>query len=176
MILHQLCRKRLAWDDPVPDAELQCWQQWLTELQMLRELSVDRCFKPEAFGEPTITELHHFSDASEAGYGAASYIRMLNNKGHVHCIFLIGKSRLSPLKQMSIPRLELSAATLAVKFDQMIRTELDMEIDKSFFWTDSQAVLRYIHNETEDCRHLSPTNWQLYMTAQTQNNASLSTQ
>eukprot|EP00794_Sanderia_malayensis_P000804 gene804-biopygen78 len=67
MILHQLCRKRLAWDDPVPDAELQCWQQWLTELQMLRELSVDRYFKPEAFGEPTITELHHFSDASEAG-------------------------------------------------------------------------------------------------------------
>ena len=147
MILHQLCRKKLAWDDPVPDEELQCWKQWLAELPALQKFSVDRCFKPEAFGEPNMTELHHFSDASEAGYGAVSYIRMTNNKGEVHCAFVAGKSRLAPLKFMTIPRLELSAATVAVKLDQMIRKELDCEINKSFFWTDSQAVLRYIYNE-----------------------------
>eukprot|EP00112_Aurelia_sp_Birch-Aquarium-sp1_P001995 Seg1219.7 transcript_id=Seg1219.7/GoldUCD/mRNA.D3Y31 product="hypothetical protein" protein_id=Seg1219.7/GoldUCD/D3Y31 len=146
MILHQLCRKKLAWDDPAPEEKLQCWKQWLAELQTLQEFSVDRCFKPETFGEPNMTGLHHFSDASEAGYGAVSYIRMTNNKGAVHCAFVTGKSRLSPLKYMTIPRLELSA-TMAVKLDQMIRKELDCEINKSFFWTDSQAVLRYIYNE-----------------------------
>ena len=147
MILHQLCRKKLAWDDPVPEEELQCWKQWLAELQTLQEFSVDRCFKPETFGKPCVTELHHFSDASEGGYGAVSYIKMTNSKGEVHCAFVTGKSRLSPLKYMTIPRLELSAATVAVKLDQMIRKELDYKINKSFFWTDSQAVLKYICNE-----------------------------
>eukprot|EP00112_Aurelia_sp_Birch-Aquarium-sp1_P003366 Seg1376.1 transcript_id=Seg1376.1/GoldUCD/mRNA.D3Y31 product="Solute carrier family 35 member F5" protein_id=Seg1376.1/GoldUCD/D3Y31 len=143
----KLCRKKLAWDDPAPEEERQCWKQWLAELQTLQEFSVDRCFKPETFGEPNMTELHHFSDASEAGYRAVSYIRMTNNKGAVHCAFVTGKSRLSPLKYMTIPRLELSAATVAVKLDQKIRKELDCEIKKSIFWTDSQAVLRYIYNE-----------------------------
>ena len=147
MILHQLCRKKLAWDDPVPEEELQCWKQWLAELQTLQEFSVDRCLKPETFGEPSMTELHHFSDASEGGYGAVSYIRMTDSKSKVHCAFVTGKSRLSPLKYMTIPRLELSAATVAVKLDQMIRKELDYKINRSFFWTDSQAVLRYIYNE-----------------------------
>ena len=147
MILHQLCRKKLAWDDPVPEEELQCWKQWLAELQTLQEFSVDRCLKPETFGEPSKKELHHFSDASEGGYGAVSYIRMTNSKSKVHCAFVTGKSRLSPLKYMTIPRLELSSATVAVKLDQMIRKELDYKINRSFFWTDGQAVLRYIYNE-----------------------------
>ena len=147
MILHQLCRKKLAWDDPVPEEELRCWKQWLVELQTLQGFSVGRSFKPETFGELSMTELHHFSDASEGGYGAVSYIRMTNSKGEVHCAFVTGKSRLSPLKYMTIPRLELSAATVAVRLDQMIRKELDCKINKSFFWTDSQAVLRYIYNE-----------------------------
>ncbi len=42
--------------------------KWLAELQMLPELSVDRCLKPETFVDPMMTELHHFSDATEAGY------------------------------------------------------------------------------------------------------------
>ena len=94
-----------------------------------------------------MTELHQFSDASEGGYGAVSYIRMTNSKGEVHCAFVTGKSQLSPLKYMTIPRLELSAATMAVKLDQIIKKELDCKIKKLFFWTDSQAVLRCIYNE-----------------------------
>ena len=147
MILHQLCRMKLAWDSPVPERELQCWNKWLAELQTLEELSIDRCFKPEAFGEPSEIEIHSFSDACEAGYEAVSYIRMINNKGEVHCAFVIGKSRLTPLKYVTIQRLELSAATVAVKLDQTIRKELEYKITQSFFWTDSKAVLRYIYNE-----------------------------
>ncbi len=60
-----------------------------SNLKILRELSVDRCFKPEALSEPIVTELHHFSDASEEGYGTVSYIRMLKNEDQVHCAFVI---------------------------------------------------------------------------------------
>ena len=147
MILHQLCQKKLAWDDPVPEEELQFWKLWLAEPQTLQEFSVDRCFKPETFGEPSMTELHHFSYASKGGYGAVAYIRMTNSNSEVHCAFVTGRSRLSPLKYMTIPHLELSVATMAAKLDKMIKRELDCKINKSFFLTDSQAVLRYIYNE-----------------------------
>ena len=63
-------------------------------------------------------ELHHFCDASEIGYGTASYLWLTNNKTDVHVTFVLGKSRVIPLKQITIPRLELAAASLAVKIDR----------------------------------------------------------
>lgn len=50
---------------------------------------------------------------------------------------------------MTIPRLELAAATLAVKMDRMLQKELHMELEDSTFWTDSTVVLKYIHNQTK---------------------------
>jgi hypothetical protein len=60
----------------------------------------------------------------------------------------MGKSRVTPLKQTTIPRLELTAATVGVRTDKMLKAELDIPIDESVFWTDSMAVLRYIGNKT----------------------------
>ena len=57
---------------------------------------------------------------------------------------MMSRSRLAPLKITTIPRLELSAAALSVKLDVIIRRELDCQIDKSVFWTDSTIVLGYI--------------------------------
>ena len=59
--------------------------------------------------------LHHFSVASEFGYGQCSYIRLVNKTGGVHCSLLLGKSRTVPKKFVSMPRLELNAAVLSVK-------------------------------------------------------------
>ena len=60
---------------------------------------------------------------------------------------MIAKSRLTPLKTISIPRLELSAATVSIRLDRMMRKELQLPIDASYFWTDSTTVLKYINNE-----------------------------
>jgi hypothetical protein len=60
----------------------------------------------------------------------------------------MGKSRVTPLKQTTVPRLELTAATVAVRTDKMLKAELDIPMDKSVFWTDSMAALRYIGNKT----------------------------
>ena len=63
--------------------------------------------------------------------------------------FKIGKARVSPLKYVSIPRLELIAATLYVEIVLLLREELDIEINKEYFWTDSKVVLGYICNSSK---------------------------
>ena len=149
IILQNLCREKIGWDDEIPCTAVSRWNNWIKELPQLAELKVQRCFKPENFGEVKTVELHHFSDASEDGFGAVSYVRTINHEGKIHCSFAIGKSRLAPLKPMTIPRLELSAATVAVKLDRMLKRELEIRVDRSVFWTDSTAVIKYINNENK---------------------------
>ena len=133
LILQRLYRERLRWDEEIPEKEVKNWRKWLDELETLKEFEVDRCFRPENFGDVVRTELHNFADASEAGFGAVSCLRSINNQGEIHCSFVLGKARLSPMKPMTIPRLELSAATVAVRLDRLIKRELEIHIDKSLF-------------------------------------------
>mgnify|MGYP000353277823 CR=1 FL=1 len=146
VILQDLCRKRLEWDDPIPDDERNRWLSWLEDLQRLEQLSVDRCLKPPSFGKVVSVQLHHFSDASQQGYGAVSYLRFLDDKDAIHCSFVMGKARTAPLKTVTIPRLELSAAVVASRLDKILRKEIDIPVDESVFWTDSTCVISYIQN------------------------------
>ena len=148
-ILQDLCRKGLGWDTLVSDDDLAVWQNWLKDLPRLESLKVERCFKPADFGEVASCQIHHFADASQFAYGAVSYLRITNTRGDIYCSFLIGKSRLSPLKQLTIPRLELCAAVVATRLEKMVRREIDMQVNQSVFWTDSACVLGYISNESK---------------------------
>ena len=147
-ILQDLCREqKLNWDDQVPEEYLRRWNEWLSELHLLENVSVKRCIKPIEFGEIASSQLHVFSDASSIGYGAVAYLRLSNVAGIVHCSFLHGKARLAPLKVTTIPRLELTAATVAVRIGQQLQRELDIKLDSITFHTDSTTVLHYILNE-----------------------------
>ena len=123
------------------------WQAWLQELPRLEQVAIDRCFKPRNFGEVSSTQLHHFSDPSQQGYGAVTYLRITDRSGNTKCSFVMGKSRLAPMKSVTVLRMELSAAVVATRLDTMSRKELSLPISESFFWTDSTCVLRYIENE-----------------------------
>ena len=91
--------------------------------------------------------MHYFSDASEVAYGAVASLRLVDTSGAIHCSFVTGKSRLSPLKPVTISRLELSSAVLSTRLDAMIQDELELEVDETIYWTDSTCVLRYIANK-----------------------------
>ena len=145
-LLQELCQLGLGWDDELPSNLKNEWYHWLAELETLSEFKVERCLKPSGFKEIQRTELHHFSDASQSGYGTVSYLRLISDN-KIHCCLVMGKARVAPLKQVTIPRLELTAATVAVRTDRMLRRELELPISDSYFWTDSMAVLRYIQNE-----------------------------
>ena len=152
LILQELTRLKLGWDDTIPSTEAQKWDSWLDQLPEMEEFEVNRCVKPHDFGEVIDYQLHNFADASEVAYGAVSYITMRNEEGQVHCSLLMAKTHLAPVKTTTIPRLELLAATLATKMDTMIRRELDFPISKSTFWTDSMIVLSYIQNKEKRFR------------------------
>ena len=108
-----------------------------------------RCIKPHMFEKIVETSLHHFSDASEKGYGQCSYIRLKNDEGKIHCSLLVGKFKVTSKKFLSIPRLELTAAVLSVKMACLIRKELNFGNIAEKFWTDSQVVLAYIRSTTK---------------------------
>jgi hypothetical protein len=71
---------------------------------------------------------------------------MVNHDGTINVELLMGKARVAPLKKVTIPRMELAAATIAVKFGHLILQEMDYKFDDTLYWTDSMAVIRYIHN------------------------------
>ena len=91
-------------------------------------------------------ELHNFSDASTEGYGQCSYLRLVDKDNQVHCSLVMGKARVTHLKPVTIPRLELTAAQLSVKVSDMLKRELRYELTDEIFWTDSKVVLAYISN------------------------------
>ena len=125
------------------DNNFQCWK---SKLKSLKNIKLNRCYKPSGFGKVISCSLHYFSDASERGYGQATYIRLVNKAGKIHCSLVMGKSRVTPTKYTSIPRLELAAAVLSIKVASMIKKELAIEEVSEYFWTDSQDVIRYIRN------------------------------
>nr|XP_055074289.1 uncharacterized protein LOC129453915 [Misgurnus anguillicaudatus] len=147
-ILQHLCKKKMGWDETVSVDTAQAWQRWVDDLVLLNTFNISRCFTPKDFGEVTMAQLHHFCDASEVGFGAVSYLRLLNSKQEVCVSFVIGKARVAPLKQVTIPRLELTAAVLAVRLDKMLSTHLELNLSDSVFWSDSMTVLKYIGNTT----------------------------
>ena len=149
LLIQQLCKENLGWDETIPDNIQRQWTKWERQLKELEGLSVDRCFKPANFGKIVDCSLHHFADACEYAYGQASYLRIVDETGRIHCCLVIGKSRVAPLKYITMPRMELVAATLSVKISALLKRELQMNCDKEIFWTDSEVTLGYIRNESE---------------------------
>ena len=89
-----------------------------------------------------------------------SYLKISDTNSHVRISFVMGKSRLAPLKPMTIPRLELCGAVLAARLHEVFTRETDLKIDKVFFWCDSMTVLGYIRNTTSDTSPLLQTGLQ----------------
>lgn len=147
LLLRDLCKERRGWDEEITENHLKRWTRWTVDLQKLSSFRVNRCFKPASFGAVKTAQLHNFSDASEDGYGTVTYLVMTNEHDEKSCSFVMAKSRVAPLKQITVPRMELTAATVAVKMDRMLKQELDMELEESLYWTDSMTVLKYIEND-----------------------------
>ena len=147
-ILQQMCRNQTDWDSPLPESLLMRWRRWRDDLFLLQTLKIQRCYKPDKFGVVQRTELHHFSDASTDGYGQCSYLRLVDDQQRVHCSLVMGKARVAPLKTVTIPRLELTAALVSVKVSALLQRELDLSNVTEVFWTDSSVVLGYISNDS----------------------------
>ena len=146
-ILQTMCMEHAEWDQPIGDELRPRWEKWKGELCELLNLKISRCILPDQFGTVEQRELHHFSDASTTGYGQCTYLRLIDDAHKVHCSFVMGKSRVTPLRVVTVPRLELQAAIISVKISDFLKQEMEHEGTPEYFWTDSKVVLGYISNE-----------------------------
>ena len=146
LLLQRLTKSGLGWDAKIPEAEKLTWEKFLRALPKLGSISIPRCFP--GLTQSTKNQLPVFSDASNAGIGAVSYLRTFVD-GICCASFIMGKSRVAPVKPLSTPRMELSAAVIAVRLARFVLRELDVSFDKTVFWSDSTTVLGYLHNTSK---------------------------
>ena len=139
---------KLSWDSKLPDDLISRWNQWIVSMGKISSLTIDRCLIPISF-QDSYYELHAFCDASQRAYGCAIYIRCSNKEGKIHTALVCSKSRLCPRRAVTIPRLELQAAVLAVKLESSLRKAFSVSMPTSYFWSDSAIALAYIKNESK---------------------------
>ncbi|XP_072380765.1 uncharacterized protein [Diabrotica undecimpunctata] len=90
--------------------------------------------------------LHMFSDASKKAYAVVVFLRVVRND--VSIFLVAAKSRVAALKKISIPRLELLAATIGVRLYQSVKRQFSQYVE-SYFWSDSTTVLSWIQREDD---------------------------
>ncbi|XP_073334837.1 uncharacterized protein [Pagrus major] len=153
ILVQRLWSKKRDWDDPqLPDDLLQQWYAWESELQQLPSISLPRCYVDLATDISACTQtIHIFSDASEKAYGAVAYLRTVDHSGNVQVAFLAARSRVSPVRQQSIPRLELCAAHIGAQLSAVLRKELTVQVSSITYWTDSTTVLKWL--QSQSCRY-----------------------
>ena len=149
ILMQELCKENLSWDDPIPGKYLKRWDIWINELPNIQRFHVSRCIKPPTLKGIVSTWLLIFANASERGYGAVSYLQFEDEEGNIHCSFMMAKSRFAPLKKTTILRMELAAAVSATKLGKLVRKESDVKVETSVFWMDSTCVLGYLNNTTK---------------------------
>ena len=121
------------------------WTNLFNEALLLSQLEFERCLTPASAIEQPI--LCTFADASTKAFGACSYVRWKLEDGHFAVMFIAAKSRVAPLKQLTIPRLELQGAVLATRLSKSILEETRLKFDRTIFFLDSQIVLAWIRGE-----------------------------
>ena len=151
ILLRDIWRAGTDWDQPLPMPLVTRWKNWWAELQQLGHGTVPRPFCT-GMAERSRLELHVFGDASEAAFSAVAYFRITQEDGSVQVALVLGKTRVAPLKPISIPRLELQAALMASR-TKTVTDGHDLAIDKTVLWTDSTTVLRWLR---ADARRFKP--------------------
>ncbi|GFY13307.1 DUF1758 domain-containing protein [Trichonephila clavipes] len=144
IFIQKLWKIKLDWSEQLPPDAMEEWMNFYQKLSKVNNLKIPRCILLPA----TIRiEIHGFSDASERAYAAVVYIKCFNESGQSQTRLLCSKSREDPLKTLTIPRLELSAALLLSRLVKKVDPILQLPIHKIWMWTDSTIALAWIKTE-----------------------------
>ncbi|XP_065075705.1 uncharacterized protein LOC135699384 [Ochlerotatus camptorhynchus] len=147
ILLQEIWRAGCGWDDEINGKLAERWITWVEALPNVRQVSVPRCYRNATSAESTNTvELHIFCDASENGMAAVAYFRF-EEKGNTECALVGSKTKVAPLKFLSIPRLELQAAVIGARLAECITNSHRMKISRRVFWTDSRDVVCWLRSD-----------------------------
>lgn len=143
----------LGWDDPLPTDLANRWLEYRESLLHLKPIKIPRWLKCSSNG--VIYELHGYCDASNIAYAAVVYLRIVNSNGHIDVTLLASKTKVAPLKTITIPRLELCGAVLLAKLINNIKKIIDIADVTTYAWTDSTVVLCWIRS--------LPSRWSIFV-------------
>ena len=146
ILLQRLWEERLSWDDAIPQAINNVWQKWIGEIDEFRRYSIPRNYFAQRTGIETV-QLHGFSDASETAYAGVVYLRGLGKNNEIYTSLVMAKTKVAPIKRMTIPRLELSGALVMARLLNYVEGILSIPTGNVFAWTDSRVVLGWLRGD-----------------------------
>ncbi|GFR32158.1 integrase catalytic domain-containing protein [Trichonephila clavata] len=114
-LLQDLWTLGVDWDYELPPKLRHKWQQWSSEVEGLTEIKIPRFYLGDVDQELSSVDIHCFSDASKSAYGTILYLRFVTCNNKIETSFICSKSRVAPLKSLTLPRLELTAALLSAR-------------------------------------------------------------
>lgn len=152
ILLQDVWRANLDWDDQIPEDLFARWKLWLQVLKELNSVRIPRSYfpgyDPACFDS---LELHIFVDGSAQAYSAAAYFRV-RDRGQIRCALVASKTKVAPLQLVSVPRLELQAAVIGARLRKTIVDGHSVEIKRTLFWSDSSTVISWIKSDTRRYR------------------------
>uniref|UniRef100_A0A069DYA1 Putative bel15-i ag n=1 Tax=Panstrongylus megistus TaxID=65343 RepID=A0A069DYA1_9HEMI len=149
IFIQQLWLNSLGWDDPLPYQLAIKWTNFYEQLSSVEEFQIPRRAKLSSN-----IQLHGFCDASEKAYAACVYIRsVVENDIKVH--LLCAKSRVAPMKQRTLPELELNGAQLLTELMLKVIETIHANPTDCYYWTDSSIVLSWLGG--------NPRQWKTYV-------------
>ncbi|XP_055584832.1 uncharacterized protein LOC129737696 [Uranotaenia lowii] len=147
MLMQDLWRAGCEWDQQISGECLEKWRQWVAMFSLVEGVRIPRCnfgsTSSDRFGQ---IQLHIFTDAGENAFGCVAYLRICVDDT-VKCSLVLARSKVAPIKQLSIPRLELKAAVLGANLSHAVRNNHSLPIGRTYFWCDSQTVLSWIQTD-----------------------------
>ncbi|GFU11211.1 integrase catalytic domain-containing protein [Trichonephila clavipes] len=139
IFMQQLWLLKLDWNETLPPDVSTQWRNFIQTLKNIESIHVPRCFLvvPTKF-----VVLNGFVDASSKAYGAVIYVQTNETTNQLLC----SKSRLAPIKSMTIPRLELCSCLLLAKLFHKVKPALKMQINSVNLYSDSTIALAWINS------------------------------
>ena len=145
MFFKELCEENWDWDQELTGKTLSRWKSLLSSLKEVPTLSIPRTYVPSLHSSTTVCSLHGFSDASTKAYAAVIYLVTHTNTQR-QVSFVASKTRISPRRELTVPRLELLSALLLARLIRSVTKILSTTItlQPPVCYADSQVALHWI--------------------------------
>ncbi|XP_055943575.1 uncharacterized protein LOC129974831 [Argiope bruennichi] len=149
-LVQEIWERGIDWDSELPDDLRNKWERWCCEVGCLSDVRIDRCCFSNWDRDAGRMEMHIFCDASQVAYGAVAYFRWETSSGEVGAYFVMAKSRLAPLKKLSLPRLELMGALVGARLCKHLSVVFKNWVKRVVMWTDSEICLHWIKSSASE--------------------------
>lgn len=142
LLMQRMWQIKINWDESCPLDIHTTWVNFRNQLPQLNDLRIPRRVVCESAKS---IEIHGFCDASEVAYGACLFLKTVDSDGISYARLICSKSRVAPIKQVTLARLELCGALLLARQAEKVISCLPFEVSNVSYWTDSTIVLSWIN-------------------------------